>query len=152
MSGGRVLVRAQDITKTFRSGSIEAEALNGISLELRAGELALLMGPSGSGKTTLLYILSGLLRPTSGSVELCGVPITQLPEKASGEVRRAHVGFVFQTYNLFPALSALDNVAEVLVMKGAPRAQARARWRRAAVARPRARPGDVSDDRRGRPA
>ena len=127
MSANPVLVKASGVSKTFRSGAIEAAALHGVSLELRAGELALLMGPSGSGKTTLLYILSGLLRPSAGEVELCGAPITALPERSSAEVRRRHVGFIFQTYNLFPALSALDNVAEVLAMKGAPRAQARAR-------------------------
>jgi ABC-type lipoprotein export system ATPase subunit len=127
MTAKPVLVRTQNVSKTFRSGSIEAEALYDVSIELRAGELALLMGPSGSGKTTLLYILSGLLRPTAGHVELCGVPITRLPEKSSVEVRRKHVGFIFQTYNLFPALSAVDNVGEVLAMKGMPRGEARVR-------------------------
>jgi putative ABC transport system ATP-binding protein len=152
-----VLVRARNVSKTFRSGSIEAEALHDVSIELRAGELALLMGPSGSGKTTLLYVLSGLLRPTAGEVELCGVPITRRPEASSGEVRRQHVGFIFQTYNLFPALSALDNVAEVLAMKGMPRAQARARAADVLATmglaeRLRHRPGELSGGQRQRVA
>ena len=82
MTAGPILVRARQVSKTFRTGTIEAEALHDVSIELRAGELTLLMGPSGSGKTTLLYVVSGLLRPTSGEVELCGTPITRLPEKS----------------------------------------------------------------------
>jgi len=157
MSVNPVLVRARNVSKTFRSGSIEAEALHDVSIELRAGELALLMGPSGSGKTTLLYILSGLLRPTAGEVELCGVPITRRPEKSSAEVRRAHVGFIFQSYNLFPALSALDNVAEVLAMKGMYRPQARARAADVLATmgladRLRSRPGELSGGERQRVA
>jgi putative ABC transport system ATP-binding protein len=119
-------VRAREITKTYRSANLDATVLRGVALDIRPGELSLLMGPSGSGKTTLLCILSGLLRPSAGEVELCGVPITRQPDRVAAEVRRGNVGFVFQTYNLFPALSALDNVAEVLAFKGMPRAQARA--------------------------
>jgi putative ABC transport system ATP-binding protein len=119
-----LLARADRVSKTFNSGTLEATVLHEVSLEVRAGEFALLMGPSGSGKTTLLCLLSGLLRPSQGQVELCGVPITQRPEREAAEVRRRSVGFVFQTYNLFPALTALDNVAEVLALKGMPRPQA----------------------------
>jgi putative ABC transport system ATP-binding protein len=125
MSAAQILVRARGLTKTYQMGHAQTTVLRDVSLDLRAGELALLMGPSGSGKTTLLCILSGLLRPTSGQVELCGVPITGLPERHAAEVRRANLGFIFQTYNLFPALTALDNVAEVLHLKGMPRAAAR---------------------------
>jgi putative ABC transport system ATP-binding protein len=116
-----VLVRAERVTRTFGRAALAVPVLHGVSLEVRAGELALLMGPSGSGKTTLLSVLAGLLRPTTGSVSLCGVPISSLPDAASAKVRREHLGFVFQTYNLFPALTALDNVAEVLRLKGLPR-------------------------------
>src|SRR5262249_47154352 len=152
-----VLVRTRSVSKTFRTGTIEAEALRDVSIDLHAGELVLLMGPSGSGKTTLLYILSGLLRPTAGEVELFGTPITRLSEKESSEVRRRHVGFVFQTYNLFPALSAIDNVGEVLVMKGTPRSQAQARaaeilTRVGLGARLRHRPGELSGGERQRVA
>jgi putative ABC transport system ATP-binding protein len=120
-----VLVRARGLTKTYRMGEVETTVLRDVTLDVRAGELALLMGPSGSGKTTLLCLLSGLLRPTAGEVELCGVPITGLSQRHAAEVRRRSVGFVFQSYNLFPALSALDNVAEVLALKGMPLAAAR---------------------------
>jgi putative ABC transport system ATP-binding protein len=124
MSDLPILVRAHGVGKTFGTGAMATKVLEAVSLEVRGGELTLLMGPSGSGKTTLLCILSGLLRPSEGEVELCGVPISRLPERAAAEVRRHHVGFVFQSYNLFPALNALDNVAEVLALKGTPRAEA----------------------------
>ena len=124
MSESQILVKARNLTKTYQMGHVETAVLREVSLDLNAGELALLMGPSGSGKTTLLCILSGLLRPTSGDVELCGVPITRLPERHAAEVRRGNLGFIFQTYNLFAALTALDNVAEVLQLKGTPRATA----------------------------
>ena len=120
------LLRASGVGKTYRAGAEDTPVLFDVSLELHAGELALLMGPSGSGKTTLLSILAGLMRPSSGSVELCGAAITSLPETAVAAVRRQHVGFVFQTYNLFPALTALDNVAEIVAMKGSKLADARA--------------------------
>ncbi|MCC6213792.1 MAG: ABC transporter ATP-binding protein [Polyangiaceae bacterium] len=117
-----VLVRASDVEKTYGSGELAVPVLKRISLEVRAGALVLLMGPSGSGKTTLVSVLAGLLRPTAGHVELCGARISELSESKVAAVRRRHLGFVFQSYNLFPALSALDNVAEVLRMKGfAPR-------------------------------
>jgi putative ABC transport system ATP-binding protein len=125
MSEPQILVRARALTKTYRMGQVDTTVLREVSLDLYAGELALLMGPSGSGKTTLLCILSGLLRPSTGEVDLCGVPITRLPERDAAEVRRRALGFVFQTYNLFPALNALDNVAEVLALKGMPLAAAR---------------------------
>jgi putative ABC transport system ATP-binding protein len=125
MTALTTLVRARGVGKTFGAGAMATKVLDAVSLEVRGGELTLLMGPSGSGKTTLLCILSGLLRPSEGEVELCGVAISRLPERAAAEVRRHHVGFVFQSYNLFPALTALDNVAEVLALKGTPRPQAR---------------------------
>jgi len=122
----RILVRARGLTKSYRMGQVQTTVLREVSLDVRAGELALLMGPSGSGKTTLLCLLSGMLRPSAGEVELCGVPITRLPDRHAAEVRRSSLGFVFQTYNLFPALTALDNVAEVLALKGMPLERARA--------------------------
>jgi putative ABC transport system ATP-binding protein len=125
------LLRAEDVRKSFGSGEGEASILKGIDLEIRRGELTLLMGPSGSGKTTLVSILAGLLRPSAGRVELCGEPISQLDEAAVSRVRRRHVGFVFQTYNLFPALTALDNIALGYRMRGQPVAQARASARAA---------------------
>jgi len=119
------LLRATDVKKTYGSGELATHVLHGVSMEVPPGELVLLMGPSGSGKTTLLSILAGLMHPTSGKVELCGAVISELSEEATARVRRAKLGFIFQTYNLFPALTALDNVAEVLAMKGVPIRQAR---------------------------
>lgn len=157
MAEKAILIRGVGVTKVFRPEAIETTVLRGISLVVRSGELALLMGPSGSGKTTLLCVLSGLLRPTSGDVELCGVPISRLPDSAAAEVRRDNVGFVFQTYNLFPALSALDNVAEVLALKGMAPAQARsaageALQRVGLADRLRHRPGELSGGERQRVA
>jgi putative ABC transport system ATP-binding protein len=125
--GGNALVQARAVYKTFASGRLQTPVLHDVSLQLRAGEFTLLMGPSGSGKTTLLSIISGLLRPSAGEVQLCGVDISAAPDAVSARVRRRHVGFIFQSYHLFPALTALDNVAEVLRLKGVPRTPARAR-------------------------
>jgi putative ABC transport system ATP-binding protein len=124
-----ILARANSVSKRYGDGALATDVLHDVSLSLPAGELTLLMGPSGSGKTTLLSILAGLLRPTSGNVELCGVPISSAPAEEVTRTRRARLGFVFQSYHLFPALSALDNVAEVLAMKGEPLPSARARAR-----------------------
>jgi len=107
-----------DVVKTFRSGALVTPVLHGISLEIPPGGLTLIMGPSGSGKTTLISLLTGLFRPSSGRVELCGAPISELPEADVARVRRARLGFVFQSYNLFPAMSAQDNVAVALQMSG----------------------------------
>ncbi|MBI3201647.1 MAG: ABC transporter ATP-binding protein [Myxococcales bacterium] len=127
----RVLVRSVALEKTFGEGELATPVLKGISVEVAAGELVLLMGPSGSGKTTLISVLAGLLRPTAGHVELCGAPISDLHEADVTRVRRRHLGFVFQSYNLFPALTALDNIAEVLKLKGLAARDARARATRA---------------------
>ncbi|WP_375772733.1 ABC transporter ATP-binding protein [Archangium gephyra] len=122
---GRPLVAARGVIKVFGEGALAAPVLKGISLTLTADELVLVMGPSGSGKTTLISILAGLMRPSEGEVELCGTRISGRPEAVATQVRREHVGFIFQHYNLFPALTAHDNVAEVLRLKGMERNEAR---------------------------
>lgn len=119
------ILRAESVTKRFATGDGEVTVLADVDLEVHAGELTLLMGPSGSGKTTLLCILAGLLRPSRGLVELCGHRISELDEAAVARVRRRDVGFVFQTYNLFPALTALDNVALGHRLRGATVGEAR---------------------------
>jgi putative ABC transport system ATP-binding protein len=118
------LIHARNVSKTFGSDALATPVLHDVSFELPRGELTLLMGPSGSGKTTFVSILAGVLRPSSGHVHLCGNPITDLAEGAVSRVRRAGVGFIFQTDNLFPALTALENVVEVICMRGCPRAKA----------------------------
>ncbi len=125
MSARLVLSAARDVRRVYRTGSVEQEVVRGVHVEVRAGELTLLMGPSGSGKTTLLSLLAGLLRPTSGEIELLGAPIHAADERALTKLRRSGVGFVFQQPNLFPALNALENVEHVLRMKGFKREQTR---------------------------
>jgi putative ABC transport system ATP-binding protein len=112
------LLSARHVRRAHRTAWGVVPVLEDVSLELRAGELALLVGPSGSGKTTLLSVLSGLMRPDAGEVTLAGTRIDALGEAAIAAVRRRSVGFVFQSFQLFEALSACDNVAEVLALRG----------------------------------
>jgi putative ABC transport system ATP-binding protein len=104
------ILEAKGIVKTVGTGAGELTILKGIDLSLRAGELTLLMGPSGSGKTTFLSILGCILTPTSGHLEIAGMTTEGLGSEGLANVRRQHVGFVFQSYNLFPTLNALENV------------------------------------------
>ncbi len=120
-----------DVSKTYGQGAVATKALERVSLDVHRGELALLMGPSGSGKTTLLSIMGGILRPTSGSVHVAGREIAHLRESELPTVRLAHIGFVFQGFNLFPALSAVENVALALDLRGR---LDRAAWERAYAA------------------
>jgi putative ABC transport system ATP-binding protein len=115
-----LVLKVSDLVKVYRMGTVVTPVLHGISLDIPPGQLALIMGPSGSGKTTLISLLAGVLRPTSGSVVLCGERISEMPEAEVAHVRRERVGFVFQSYNLFPALTARDNVALALQMMGRP--------------------------------
>jgi putative ABC transport system ATP-binding protein len=123
----RPLVIAEHLHKEYCQGDATLTVLDDVSVTIAPGELVLIMGPSGSGKTTLISILAGLLRPTDGTVNLCGHRITEMSSGKTARVRRRHLGFVFQSYNLFDALSALDNVAEPLTMKGLSLRRARAR-------------------------
>lgn len=109
----RVTLRAEALTKTYRTGEVEVRALRGVDFELNAGELVVLLGASGSGKSTLLNILGGLDVPTSGRVFFDDTDITATDEAALTRFRRDHVGFVFQFYNLIPSLTARENVALV---------------------------------------
>jgi len=105
-----VILEARAVKKTLGSGAREVQALRGVDLSLRRGELTLLMGPSGSGKTTLLLILGCMLTPTSGTVSVCGTPTSNADKEGLARIRRDHVGFVFQSYHLFPTLTAAQNV------------------------------------------
>jgi putative ABC transport system ATP-binding protein len=104
---------ARALTKVYRMGEAEVHALRGVDLEIRAGEFIVLLGPSGSGKSTLLNILGGLDTPTSGDVRFLDHDLTHADEADLTRYRREHVGFVFQFYNLIPALTARENVALV---------------------------------------
>jgi putative ABC transport system ATP-binding protein len=123
------VIRAIGVSHVFGKGETAFSALRAIDLEVRRGEVLLLMGPSGSGKTTLLHILSGLLRPTSGSVLLHGQTIDRLDEEQLGALRLRHFGFVFQSYNLFPVLTATENVLVAFDLLRADLKQGRARAR-----------------------
>ena len=114
MTGASPAIAVARVSKTYGEGAVATMALCDVTLDVHRGELALLMGPSGSGKTTLLSIMGGILRPTSGSVLVAGREIADLPESALPAVRLAHIGFVFQGFNLFPALTAVENVALAL--------------------------------------
>lgn len=112
------LVTVNDLVKTYGAAPNEVHALCGASLEIRAGEVLVLMGPSGSGKTTLISILGGILTATSGSVQIAGREIVGLPEKELPALRKDLFGFIFQGFNLFPALTAQENVAIMCKLKG----------------------------------
>lgn len=111
-------VMARDVEMAFRSGNESTFVLQGVDLDIPQGEIQLLMGPSGSGKTTLLSILAGILTPTSGRVHLLGQDITGMSKKQLGQFRLKNIGFIFQGFNLFPALTAAENVEVALAMKG----------------------------------
>jgi putative ABC transport system ATP-binding protein len=113
---GNALVRVVDVHKVFRRGEERIEILDGLNLEVGKGEFLALMGPSGSGKTTLLNLLGGLDRPTSGTIEVAGEAIGNLSEARLARWRARHVGFVFQLYNLLPALTAEKNVELPLLL------------------------------------
>ncbi len=109
---------ASGIEMVLKSGQQSLQVLKQINWQIHQGDVQLLMGPSGSGKTTLLSVLAGLLTPTSGSVYLLGEDITKLSRSKQAEFRRRHVGFIFQDFNLFPALTAIENVETTLNLKG----------------------------------
>jgi putative ABC transport system ATP-binding protein len=112
------VIRARGLSKRYREGATELRALSNVDLDILAGQLTLLMGPSGSGKTTLLSILGCILRSTEGRLELLGEEITSLPEKELPRLRREAIGFVFQSFNLFPTLTATENIALALDVRG----------------------------------
>ena len=124
MTDPSIAVHCSGITKSFPAGDGMVEVLHGIDFEVPAGELTMLVGPSGCGKTTLISIIAGILTPTSGEVEICGSPITRMTDAAKVAFRRANVGFIFQQYNLLPALTAAENAAIPLVAAGIPMARA----------------------------
>ncbi|MGQ4440175.1 ABC transporter ATP-binding protein [Streptomyces violaceoruber] len=119
----QVVVQLDDVHKSYG----DASALNGVSLEIRAGEAVAVMGPSGCGKSTLLNMVAGLDRPTSGLVQVAGQDLSQLKETGLALFRRRHVGMIFQFFNLIDDLPALDNVALAAQLTGTSARQARRR-------------------------
>jgi putative ABC transport system ATP-binding protein len=111
-------VAAYDLTRRYGDGDSAVEAVRGVSLEIPAGEFTAIMGPSGSGKSTLMHLLAGLDRPNEGTVEIAGEDITSMGDKQLTLLRRKHIGFVFQAFNLVPTLSAEENVTLPLSIAG----------------------------------
>jgi putative ABC transport system ATP-binding protein len=105
-----VALNARELTRRYGQGDTAVDALRGVSLEVLSGQLVAIMGPSGSGKSTLMHLLAGLDKPTSGTVEIAGTEITSLDDASLTLLRREHIGFVFQFFNLLPMLTAEENV------------------------------------------
>jgi len=119
------IVELRRVTKIYGSGPTAVRALNDVSLDVKRGEVVLVMGPSGSGKTTLLLVTGGLLKPTKGSVRISNTEITALTEKELPKIRRQSFGFVFQNPNLLSSLTALENVEVTLNLAGVKGEKAR---------------------------
>ena len=125
-----IVIRAERLEKVFGEGDVQVRAVRGVHLEVRHGEVVLIMGPSGSGKTTLLSMLGAMLRPTSGCVWIDGVDLAGLPESRLPAFRARRFGFVFQDFNLLSALSAQENVEFALNLAGVSGKMARAKAER----------------------
>src|SRR5207249_7724197 len=127
MSDGGVLVRAINAHKVYNSGAVRVHALRGVDLEIRKGEMVAVMGPSGCGKTTLLNCLSGLDDLTEGEVFIEDVPLNKMSDRAKTKYRALRMGFIFQSYNLLPVLSAAENIELPLLVAGVVPKDARVR-------------------------
>jgi len=125
-----IAVRCRGVTKSYGSSDAEVVALRGVDLDVRDGELLMLAGPSGCGKTTLISIITAILDPDGGRCEVLGNDLGQLRGEERVRFRGRSIGFVFQAFNLLPALSALENASVPLLLAGATRIQAEARARR----------------------
>jgi putative ABC transport system ATP-binding protein len=119
------IVQVHDLSKVYRQGDIDVTALNHVSVDIQPGEFVVLMGPSGSGKSTLLHIVAGIDRPTSGDVLVQGINVANLSESDLAVWRNQYVGFVFQSFNLIPVLTAAENVELPLLLTRLNRAARR---------------------------
>jgi putative ABC transport system ATP-binding protein len=130
-SSNGLIIRAEDVVKTYETGSSKVEALRGVDINIERGEMVAVMGPSGCGKTTLLNCLSGLDEVTSGQVWLDGKDLSTMPDKERTLYRALRMGFIFQVYNLLPVLNAVENVELPLLVAGVGPGEARERSLRA---------------------
>jgi putative ABC transport system ATP-binding protein len=112
------VVTARDVVRRYGDGDTAVDALRGVSVEIARGRLTAVMGPSGSGKSTLMHILAGLDKPTSGEVAVAGIEIGELDDTALTTLRRDHIGFIFQFFNLLPMLTAAENIALPVKLAG----------------------------------
>jgi putative ABC transport system ATP-binding protein len=117
-NGLTAIVEAFDLRRRYGEGEAAVDALAGVSVAFPAGHFAAIMGPSGSGKSTLMHLLAGLDRPTSGTVKVGGVELTELDDRALTQLRRDRIGFIFQTFNLLPVLNAEENILLPLSIAG----------------------------------
>jgi putative ABC transport system ATP-binding protein len=117
-TAGSTAVAADDVTRRYGSGEAAVDALRGVSIDIPRGQFAAIMGPSGSGKSTLMHVLAGLDKPTDGIVHIAGEDITTMNDAQLTKLRRAHVGFVFQAFNLLPTLTAAENIVLPLQLAG----------------------------------
>jgi putative ABC transport system ATP-binding protein len=118
MSMNGAVVTANELTRVYGAGETAVHALRGVSLEIPRGDLTAVMGPSGSGKSTLMHLLAGLDKPTAGDVSIAGTDITRLGDSDLTRLRRRHIGFVFQFFNLLPMLTAEENIMLPLSIAG----------------------------------
>jgi putative ABC transport system ATP-binding protein len=118
MSSNGVVVSATDLTRRYGEGEAAVDALRGVTLQVHSGQLVAVMGPSGSGKSTLMHLLAALDKPTAGTVEIAGQDVGSLSDRAVTILRREHIGFVFQFFNLLPMLTAEENVLLPLSIAG----------------------------------
>jgi len=129
MAGGQPLIHARDLRKTYHVGDQMVQALDGLDLDIHANEYVALMGPSGSGKSTLMNMLGCLDSPTSGKYILNGQDVSRLDDDALADIRNREIGFVFQTFNLLPRYTAVENVALPMIYGGFSKAERDARAR-----------------------
>ncbi len=127
LGGGEPIITLRDVAKSYWRETLEIPVLQGIDLEVPRGAYVALMGPSGSGKTTLLNLVAGIDRPTGGSLQVCGHELNDLDDDELAAWRNAHVGFIFQNYNLVPVLDAFENVELPLLLSRAGRGERRDR-------------------------
>ncbi len=113
-----IIINATDITRVYKTGEVEVNALRGVSFRVEKGEFTAVAGPSGSGKSTLLNIISGLDTPTSGEASLGGKLISSMSGAELSKFRRDHIGFIFQSYNLIPVLTVEENIEYVMLLQG----------------------------------
>ena len=120
---GKTVIRVKDLYKVYRVGDSKVKALNGVDFTIQKGEFCSIVGTSGSGKSTLLNMLAGLEKPTKGQILIAGEHIEKKSENQLVKFRREHIGFIFQSFNLLPALSAVENVALPLTFQGMDKAK-----------------------------